>query len=77
MQQPGDEETARARWMTIQAMRILGVVLVVLGILMSQGQLDLLGDLNGMVGYFFVGIGLLDALIMPVFLARKWKSPGE
>lgn len=77
MQQPNDEETARARWIVIQAMRVLGVVLVILGILMSQGRLDLMGDLNGPIGYFFVGIGLLDAFIAPVFLARRWKTPGE
>ena len=72
---PSDE--ARTRWIVLQAMRIMGVALVALGLLMSQDRIDLLGETNRMVGYLFIAIGLLDAFVVPLVLARKWRSPRE
>ena len=75
LQSPEEEQRAKNRWTVIQAMRIMGVILVLLGILMTQGAIDLLGELNEMVGGIFVVIGLLDGFLMPIVLARKWRSP--
>jgi len=69
------DEQARNRWMAIQVMRIMGVALVVLGILMTQGAVDIAGEVNREVGYGFVVVGLLDGFLVPTFLARKWRSP--
>ena len=73
---PSSDE-ARTRWIVLQAMRIMGVALVVLGLLMSQDRIDLLGETNRMVSYLFIAIGLLDAFVMPLVLARQWRSPRE
>jgi len=73
MVDPVSEDLARARWMAINAVRIAGVAMVVVGILSLRGVLGL----PEMVGYVLVGLGLLDIFLMPRFLARKWRSPRE
>jgi hypothetical protein len=61
----------------IQAVRLAGVVLVILGLMLTQGALDLAGDANAIVGYVFLAAGLLDVFVMPVILSRRWSSRGR
>jgi hypothetical protein len=68
-------DPARSRWIIIQAMRLLGVAMIVVGILLTQGKLDLAGDSNELLGYLLVVIGLVDGFVMPQVLARKWRTP--
>jgi len=63
--------------MVIQLMRVGGVAFAVLGILMARDVVDVGGEDNRLVGYCFIAIGLLDAFVMPQYLARKWRSPRE
>lgn len=76
---PPDEpaDAARNRWVTIQAMRVLGFALAILGIMMSQNAVNFAGEVNREVGYLFVVLGLIDGFVMPIVLARKWSSPKE
>lgn len=76
---PPDEPDRDAfkRWMVIQIMRIGGVAFAVLGLLMTQDAVVIAGDANRLVGYGFLAIGLLDAFVVPILLARKWRSPRE
>ena len=67
----------RQRWLVLSVMRFAGFGLVLLGILMIRGAVDILGDQNALVGYLFVVIGLADGFLMPLVLARKWRTPGE
>jgi hypothetical protein len=69
------EAQSRQRWAVMQLMRIMGVALVIAGILMTQGALDLFGEHNRLVGYAFVIVGLVDGFVMPLVLARKWRTP--
>ena len=71
------DEVARNRWMIIQIMRVMGFGLAILGLLMTQDAVDLVGDLNHLVGYVFMATGLIDGFVMPQYLARKWRSPLE
>ncbi len=64
---------ARNRWLAINAMRFTGVALVLLGILIVRGVIDL----PAAVGYAFIPIGLVDMFLMPRLLARKWRTPPE
>lgn len=68
-----DEAQARNRYMIIQMLRIFGVALVIVGILIVRGKIDL----DPMVGYVFIVVGLLDAFGTPLFLARQWRTPPE
>jgi hypothetical protein len=74
---PVPDEVAKARWVTIQAARILGVALVVLGILLVRDVVDIAGETNHLIGYVFIAVGLADAFVMPQVLARKWRTPPE
>ena len=73
---PPDESdgAARNRWVVIQAMRVMGFGLAILGIVMSQDAVNLAGEFNREVGYAFIAIGLIDGFFMPIVLARKWSS---
>jgi hypothetical protein len=68
---------ARNRWAVIQAMRVMGFALAILGIVMSQDAVNFAGEFNREVGYAFIAIGLIDGFFMPIVLARKWSSPKE
>jgi hypothetical protein len=71
----GDQ--ARQRWMVLNLIRIGGIVFTLVGILMTQGVVDIGGDDNVLVGYGFIVLGLADAFIVPQFLARKWRTPPQ
>ena len=71
------DDVARARWLTIQASRILGFALVLLGILLVRDVVDIAGETNHLIGYVFVVVGLLDGFVMPRVLARKWRTPPQ
>jgi len=72
MVDPTDEDQARNRWMVMNATRLLGVAMVLLGILSLRG----VGiDLPEWGGYACIAIGLIDVFVIPQVLARKWRSP--
>jgi len=68
---PPASDPARARFIVIQALRWTGLALVMLGLLVLNRRIDL----PEVVGGVFVVVGLVDALLMPTFLARRWKTP--
>jgi hypothetical protein len=55
-------------------MRWSGVALVILGLMIITGRIGL-PDIPKEAGYVLFVVGLIDALIMPTVLARRWKSP--
>jgi hypothetical protein len=64
-------DPARGRFVAIQAMRWLGIAFVVAGLLTIRGRILLPIE----AGYVLVVVGLVDALVMPIMLARRWRSP--
>jgi hypothetical protein len=73
MEPPVSDEVARARWLAIGATRIAGVAMVIVGLLGLQGVFEY----PAIAGYVLVGVGLLDVFLVPLVLARKWRSPRE
>lgn len=66
---------ARNRWLTMQAARLTGFGMVIVGILLTQGALGS-GWSNAVIaGYVLIGIGLIDGFVVPQILARKWRTP--
>jgi hypothetical protein len=57
--------------MAIHAMRWAGVALVIFGLLVLNGRLSFPKE----AGYILLVVGLVDALVMPTVLARRWRSP--
>ena len=72
---PTDRE--RTRWFTLVVTRFIGFAIVLVGILMSQGAIDLAGDVNTLAGYMLIAVGLVDGFVVPQILARKWRTPPE
>ena len=64
-------DPAAARFWALQAIRLSGVVLGILGALI----LARIVDLPPVAGYLFLLVGALDVFVIPLMLARKWKSP--
>lgn len=68
-----EPDPARARFFLIAIHRVVGGVLVMLGLLALNDRIDW-GDT---VGGVLVAVGLLDFAVVPVLLARLWRSPRE
>ncbi len=66
-----NHDPAKAKWMALQAVRWTGLAIFIVGLLIYAGKIDL----PEIVGYVLIGVGLLDALFMPPFLARIWRTP--
>jgi len=65
------DSQAKARFMVLQVMRLFGVALFVFGIMIVRGVIGL----PVVAGYTLALVGIFDAFLMPVILARRWKSP--
>ncbi len=68
---PANEDTARKRFMILQALRLAGIVQVVLGLAIAVDKLDL----PHIAGYLLIANGMVDTFLIPVLLARRWKTP--
>lgn len=66
---PG-HDPAKARFYFIAAHRVVGAVLIMLGMLAMQGALDW-GD---GVGKVLAIVGLIDFFLIPLLLSRMWQS---
>lgn len=65
------DQTARNRWLVIVFARLAGVAMVVVGLLGTQGRVEV--PMWG--AYALLAAGLADVFLLPTFLARKWRSP--
>lgn len=67
------ESLARSRFLVIQLIRLSGLAMLLVGALVVAGKIDL----PRVAGFVLLGIGLVDMLLAPILLARRWKSPSE
>lgn len=70
---PKEDTRARNRFIVIQLVRISGVVMVMLGLLVMNGRIDWPRE----AGFALSAVGLFEALLAPLLLSRKWKTPAE
>ena len=66
----GRRDPARARFYFIAGHRVLGAVLIMLGMLAMNGALDW----GEGVGKVLAIVGLIDFFVIPLVLARMWRS---
>jgi hypothetical protein len=66
-------DPAFGRWIAIQLVRLSGVALVVVGAMGMVGTIDM----PPLAAFAVASAGLIDAVIFPILLARKWKSPEQ
>lgn len=65
------DDPARARFFTMQAVRLAGVACVVLGMLIVSQRIAW----PQWLGYLLLANGLIDVLVIPTLMARKWRTP--
>jgi hypothetical protein len=67
------EDPARNRFFAIQAVRVAGVVQVLLALLVVNQRLAW----PDWIGYLLFINGFVDVFVIPIMLARRWRSPKE
>lgn len=66
------QKNALGKYFTIGLVRIMGIAIMAVGFAII---LNGLGDWPEMVGYFFIFMGGFEFIVMPIILARAWKTP--
>lgn len=64
------EALARQRYIILNALRFSGIALVMLGIAIARGLIDL----PWAAGAVIAVIGLLEFFFLPRFIARRWNT---
>lgn len=73
---PASDALAKKRFFAIAAMRIAGALLVLIGFVLIRGGWELAGQpTDRWIGVALVLIGAFDFAVMPLLLARRWRSP--
>ncbi|MBS0502715.1 MAG: hypothetical protein JSS55_02730 [Proteobacteria bacterium] len=66
------DDPARKRFLAISLLRLSGAVLVMFGLVIAAGRFESLPRLAGIV---MVVVGALDFALVPLLLARRWRTP--
>lgn len=64
-------DPARQRFIALQLIRASGAVFALLGLLIVARRVDM----PMVAGYAFLAVGFVDLFIVPLLLAKRWKSP--
>ncbi|OGS51871.1 MAG: hypothetical protein A3J40_05745 [Erythrobacter sp. RIFCSPHIGHO2_12_FULL_63_10] len=65
-----DEALAKRRFAVLNVMRLGGLALVMFGLAITQGVIDLPREL----GMAIVVIGMVDFFVLPRLLSKRWRS---
>ncbi len=68
---PEEETKAQYRFLVLNIVRITGAVMLVLGLAVIAREAF---GLPKVAGYVLFLVGFVDFLVVPVFLAKRWKS---
>ena len=72
------ESLARARFIAISAMRMMGAIFVLAGFVLIRGGFEVAGQpADRWIGVAVVLLGAFDFAVMPKILARRWRSPRD
>lgn len=75
---PAADALAKKRFFAIAAMRIMGALFVLAGFVLIRGGVELAGQpADRWIGVAVVLLGAFDFAVMPMLLARRWRSPKE
>jgi len=74
---PEDREfLAKSRFQTMQLLRFTGIIVMILGMWVWAGDILRIGGWP-LLGVPLFAIGIFEALVLPVILAKRWKSQPE
>ena len=71
---PEEETKAQQRFLVLNFIRISGAIMLVLGLAVIGNGLFGLPDA---AGYALFAVGIADFILVPLLLAKKWKSPAD
>ncbi|SEH17111.1 hypothetical protein SAMN05428974_2053 [Sphingopyxis sp. YR583] len=73
-----DDSLVKKRFFAISAMRLMGAAFVMIGFILISGGFSLAGQpTDRWIGVAIVLVGAFDFAVMPMILARRWRSPKE
>lgn len=73
---PAKDSTVKMRFIALSLFRIIGALLVMAGFALIAGGWSVSGPPNDrIIGVIFVLFGLFEFAIMPLILARRWRTP--
>ena len=67
-----DERRARSRFFVIGAIRLAGAITIALAVAISFGRI---AGLPGELGYVLLALGIVEFLLLPQILVKRWKTP--
>lgn len=71
-----DDSLAKKRFFAIALMRLMGAIFVLIGFVLVRGGFELAGQpTDRWIGVAIVLVGAFDFAVMPLILARRWRSP--
>ena len=65
-----ERDPAAGRFLALQAVRLGGVVMTVLGAMIVAGTIDA----PNVVGFVLMLLGVVEFFVVPLMLARMWRS---
>ena len=69
---------AKKRFFAMTAMRLMGAFFVMIGFVLISGGFTLAGQpTDRWIGVAVVLVGAFDFAVMPLLLARRWRSPKD
>lgn len=69
---PEEETTAQYRFLVLNIVRISGAIMLVIGLAVIAREAF---GLPKAAGYLLFFVGLADFMLVPLLLAKRWKSP--
>ncbi|HWV59786.1 MAG TPA: hypothetical protein VN034_03975 [Sphingopyxis sp.] len=73
-----DDALAKKRFFAITMMRLMGVAFVAIGFILIGGGFSFAGQpADRWIGVAIVLVGAFDFAVMPLLLARRWRSPKD
>lgn len=67
-----DDSQARNRYLAISLLRLGGALAIMFGLVIAAGRLP---EVPRIVGIIAVLVGALDFALVPLWLARRWRTP--
>lgn len=73
-----NDALAKKRFFAITIMRLMGAAFVAIGFILISGGFSLAGQpTDRWIGAAIVLVGAFDFAVMPLLLARRWRSPNN
>lgn len=73
MTTPEAEALAKKRYMALSMIRLFAALMVIVGLACATDRVDIPGA--HLIGAILILFGMVDFFVMPMILAKRWKSP--